>query len=170
MIEIANTETRNLDPSRPINDNCGWEHVKTDLTTFHDYRDSAELGAACATMPGILDPKGGHEIFTKPIYSGSMILDEGSQHVSGAPVICSEFGGVNIAPPKDSAAAGERDWGYTTASDPADFLVRFEKLVMAVVEPGLICGLVWTQLYVLPLSDSTLFWDPATLTNVFCVF
>lgn len=100
-------------------------------------------------MPGILEPKGGHEIFTKPIYSGysgSVMLDEGSQHVPGAPVICSEFGGVNITPPKDSAA-GERDWGYTTASDPADFLVRFEKLVMAVVKPGHICGLVWTQLY-----------------------
>lgn len=80
------------------------------------------------------------------------MLDEGAQHTPGAPVICSEFGGVNIAPPKDSAAAGERDWGYTTASDPSDFLVRFEKLVMAVVKPGHICGLVWTQLYVLLLE------------------
>ncbi|KAJ6138989.1 hypothetical protein N7471_005475 [Penicillium samsonianum] len=76
--------TKTLDPSRPINDNCGWEHVKTDLTTFHDYRDSVELGAACANMSGILELK--------------------------------------------------------------DFLVRFEKLVMAVVKPGHICGLVWTQL------------------------
>ncbi|KAJ6152085.1 hypothetical protein N7497_006404 [Penicillium chrysogenum] len=141
--------TKTLDPSRPINDNCGWEHVKTDLTTFHDYSDSAELGAACTSMPAILESKGGHEIFTRPIYSGysgSSIVDEGAQHTPGAPVICSEFGGVNIAPPKNSAAAGERDWGYTTASDPADFLVRFEKLVMAVVKPGHICGLVWTQL------------------------
>lgn len=100
-------------------------------------------------MPGILGPKGGHDMFSKPIYSGysgTVRLDEGAQHTPGAPVICSEFGGVNIAPPKDSAAAGERDWGYTTASDPADFLVRFEKLVMAVVKPGHICGLVWTQL------------------------
>lgn len=91
-------------------------------------------------------------MFSKPIYSGysgTLMLDEGAQHTPGAPVICSEFGGVNIAPPKESAAAGERDWGYTTASDPADFLVRFEKLVMAVVKPGHICGLVWTQLYVL---------------------
>lgn len=92
-------------------------------------------------------------MFTKPIYSGvlgmgNVMLDEGAQHTPGAPVICSEFGGVNIAPSKHSTAAGERDWGYTTASDAADFLVRFEKLVMAVVEPGHICGLVWTQLYV----------------------
>lgn len=144
-------EYRTLDPSRPINDNCGWEHVQTDLTTFHDYSDSVDLGAACATMTGILELKGGHSVFTKPIYSGfsgTVIVDKGAQHTPGAPVICSEFGGVNIAPPKDSAAARERDWGYTTASDPTDFLVRFEKLVMAVVKPGHICGLVWTQLYV----------------------
>jgi hypothetical protein len=102
-------------------------------------------------MPGILGPKAGHDMFSKPIYSGysgTVILDEGAQHTPGAPVICSEFGGVNIAPPKDSVAAGERDWGYTTASDPTDFLVRFEKLVMAVAKSGHICGLVWTQLYV----------------------
>ncbi|CAG8016726.1 unnamed protein product [Penicillium olsonii] len=141
--------TKNLDPSRPVNDNCGWQHIKTDLTTFHDYSDSAELATTCSTMSGILGPKGDHKersMFPKPICSGAVVLDEGSHHVPGAPVICSEFGGVNIAPPKDSAAAGERDWGYTTASDPADFLVRFEKLVKAVVEPGHICGLVWTQL------------------------
>ncbi|CAG7916112.1 unnamed protein product [Penicillium olsonii] len=141
--------TKNLDPSRPVNDNCGWQHIKTDLTTFHDYSDSAELAKTCSTMSGILGPKGDHKersMFPKPICSGAVVLDEGSHHVPGAPVICSEFGGVNIAPPKDSAAAGERDWGYTTASDPADFLVRFEKLVKAVVEPGHICGLVWTQL------------------------
>ncbi|KAI2686186.1 CAZyme family GH2 [Penicillium roqueforti] len=140
--------TKVLDPSRPINDNCGWEHVQTDLTTFHDYGDSTDLGAACATMTAILELKGGHEVFTKPIslYAGSLIVDKGAQHTPGAPVICSEFGGVNIAPPKDSPAAGERDWGYTTATDPADFLVRFKKLVMAVVQPGHICGLVWTQL------------------------
>ncbi|OGE50195.1 hypothetical protein PENARI_c018G05247 [Penicillium arizonense] len=141
--------TKNLDPSRPINDNCGWEHIKTDLTTFHDYSDSPELTTTCATMGGILGPKGGHAMFAPPIYSGysgSVILDEGARHIPGAPVICSEFGGVNITPPKDSAEAGERDWGYTTASDPADFLVRFEKLVMGVVRGGHVCGLVWTQL------------------------
>jgi hypothetical protein len=95
---------------------------------------------------GILGPKSNRAMFSKPI-SGpdSSILDSGAQHKQGAPVICSEFGGVNIAPAK-GGAAGERDWGYTTASDPEDFLVRFEKLVMAVVKGGHTCGLVYTQL------------------------
>lgn len=171
--EPANIKFRILDPSRPINDNCGWEHVKTDLTTFHDYSDSVELSAACATMSGILELKGGHEVFTKPIYSGysgSVIVDKGARHTPGAPVICTEFGGVNIAPPKDSAAAGERDWGYTTASDPADFLVRFEKLVMAVVKPGHICGLVWTQLYVAHIIPGFWNWHLGTSANIGFLF
>lgn len=142
---------RTLDPSRPINDNCGWEHVLTDLTTYHDYADSTELAETCSKMEGgILGHKAGHEMFTKPIYSGfsgHTLVDAGAQHKAGAPVICTEFGGVNIAPPKDTQA-GERDWGYTTATDVEDFLKRFEKLVMAIVKGGHTCGLVYTQLSV----------------------
>ncbi|KAJ6126942.1 hypothetical protein N7523_002554 [Penicillium sp. IBT 18751x] len=141
--------TKTLDPSRPINDNCGWEHVLTDLTTYHDYADSSELTATCSKMEGgILGPKAGHDLFTKPIYSGfsgHTLLDPGAQHKAGAPVICTEFGGVNIAPAKDTKA-GDRDWGYTTATDQEDFLKRFEKLVMGIVKGGHTCGLVYTQL------------------------
>ena len=62
---------------------------------------------------GILAPKAGHEMFTKPIYSGfagHTLLDAGTQHKAGAPVICTEFGGVNIAPAKDGQK-GEVGYG-----------------------------------------------------------
>jgi hypothetical protein len=97
---------------------------------------------------GILGLNGRYEMFTKPIYSGfagHTLVDTGAQHTAGAPVICTEFGGVNIAPAVD-ASSGERDWGYTTAGDVEDFLKRFENLVMAVVKGGHSCGLVYTQL------------------------
>ena len=137
--------TKALDPTRPINDNCGWQHVSTDLTTFHDYTDSPELAKTCSDLnAGILGSKAGHEMFLPPIYSGSTLLDPGSKPTPGAPVICSEFGGVNIVPAK-GADSGERDWGYTTASDPEDFLGRLEKLVNAVVKGNHICGMVYTQ-------------------------
>ncbi|KAL5335050.1 glycoside hydrolase superfamily [Aspergillus crustosus] len=143
--------TKELDPTRPINDNCGWEHIQTDLTTYHDYSDSAELAHICSKMDGgILARKLNGEMFTEPITSGPDILDPGSKHKPGAPVICSEFGGVNIAPAKHSDSGtesqGSRDWGYTTAADPNDLLDRLEKLVMAVVKGGHTCGLVYTQL------------------------
>ncbi|KAF9894810.1 hypothetical protein FE257_004431 [Aspergillus nanangensis] len=138
--------TKTLDPTRPINDNCGWEHVLTDLTTYHDYSDSAQLAATCSRMDGgILGKKADRDLFVRPLYSGSALVDPGTHHTPGAPVICSEFGGVNIAPPKD-AAGSARDWGYTTAQDPTDYLIRLEKLVMAVVKGGHSCGFVYTQL------------------------
>lgn len=134
--------TKTLDPTRPINDNCGWEHVCTDLTTFHDYADAPELTKTCSTLEGILDKKAGRDVFSAALPG----KDPGASHRKGAPVLCTEFGGVNVAPAKDDANAGERDWGYTTADDPADLLKRVENLVMAVVKGGHCCGFVYTQL------------------------
>lgn len=95
-------------------------------------------------------------MFVEPVTAGSVTLDPGAKHAPGAPVICSEFGGVNIKPPKD-VAASDRDWGYTTASNAADFLVRLEKLVMGIVKGGFTCGLVYTQLYVVFFTFSPVF-------------
>jgi hypothetical protein len=136
--------TKVLDPTRPVNDNCGWEHVVTDLTTFHDYADADELTQTCSTLEGIMKPKSNRPTFLLPIES---LADPGSKHTPGAPVICTEFGGVNIA---RLAAGGEedrkRDWGYTTATDPKDLLKRIEKMMRGIVDGGHCCGFVYTQL------------------------
>ncbi|KAH8728842.1 glycoside hydrolase superfamily [Phaeosphaeriaceae sp. PMI808] len=131
--------TKTLDPTRPVNDNCGWEHVQTDLTTFHDYADGDALTKTCASLDGILDSHGGRPLFLAPIGA-----DPGSSHTPNAPIICTEFGGVNIA--RSAADGGQRDWGYTTATDPKDLLKRIEKMMTGVVDGGHICGFVYTQL------------------------
>ncbi|KID76501.1 Beta-galactosidase [Metarhizium brunneum] len=133
--------TRSLDSTRSINDNCGWEHVHTDLTTFHDYSDGPELAKTCASLDAILDKKADRHLFV-PAIEGR---DQGAQHVPGTPIMCTEFGGVNIAPAKDSGE-NVRDWGYTTASNSADLLTRFEKLVRGVADGGHCCAFVYTQL------------------------
>lgn len=132
--------TKVLDPTRPVNDNCGWEHVQTDLTTFHDYSDAQELSETCSSMEGILGKHGG-----RPLFLNAIDGDPGSKHAARAPVLCTEFGGVNIA---RSAAGneGEREWGYTTASDPKDLLMRIGKMMHGIVDGGHICGFVYTQL------------------------
>jgi hypothetical protein len=56
--------------------------------------------------------------------------------------MCTEFGGVNIKP----AAGEERDWGYTTASDPEDLLKRVSRLVKGVTAGGHCCAFVYTQM------------------------
>ncbi|KXJ96018.1 glycoside hydrolase family 2 protein [Microdochium bolleyi] len=145
--------TKTLDPTRPVNDNCGWEHVCTDLTTFHSYLDHPELKEMCATLEGgILEEKVGRDMFVARITDDSSgerrERDPGAAHRPGAPVLCTEFGGVNIAPAAtgDTGEKKERDWGYTTAADPADLLKRLEGLVMAVVDGDHCCGFVYTQL------------------------
>jgi hypothetical protein len=61
-------------------------------------------------------------------------------------VICTEFGGVNIAPANDTSPVKSKDWGYTTAADPEDLLHRIDRLLVAVVKGGHCCGFVYTQL------------------------
>lgn len=126
--------TKTLDPTRPINDNCGWEHVRTDLTTFHDYSDAAGLSGICQTLDGIFAKKGGRDMFVG-----------GAKHRDGAPILCTEFGGVNIKP-KEGDVDGA--WGYTTASDANDLLKRVKDLMLGVVRGGHCCGFVYTQLWV----------------------
>ncbi len=70
---------------------------------------------------GILERKEGggrmHDVFTEPILAPSnnaIVLDAGQRFLPGAPVICTEFGGVNISPAAREATgdvAGQRDWG-----------------------------------------------------------
>jgi hypothetical protein len=119
--------------------------VCTDLTTFHDYSDGSRLTEVCGNLDGILDDKSGRAIFVQPISKGA-VNDPGAKHRKGAPVICTEFGGVNIATAKDSSKSASKEWGYTTASDPEDLLQRFESLIMAVTAKGHCCGFVYTQL------------------------
>lgn len=71
--------------------------------------------------------------------------DSGGKHTEGAPIMCTEFGGVNIAPAK-KAEGEDRDWGYTTASDPEDLLKRIKVLVNGVTAGGYCTTFVWTQL------------------------
>ncbi|ROV97418.1 hypothetical protein VMCG_06936 [Cytospora schulzeri] len=146
--------TKTLDSTRPINDNCGWEHVLTDLSTFHEYADGPDVERICSALPNILhrltgEPEG-RPMFVPPVYGpNAVVMDLATTHKSGAPVICSEFGGVNIAP-ADKTGTGKKfsteDWGYTTASDPEDLLKRLEKLAVGVVHGGHCSGMVYTQL------------------------
>lgn len=47
-------QTKSLDPTRAINDNCGWEHVQTDLSTFHDYADANGMRERCQSLKEII--------------------------------------------------------------------------------------------------------------------
>jgi hypothetical protein len=82
----------------------------------------------------------GRSVFLPPLPT-----DPGSSHTPNAPVLCTEFGGVNITSASGQDSHHERGWGYTTASDPEDLLERFAALCHAVVHAGHVCGFVYTQ-------------------------
>ncbi|KAI1436768.1 glycoside hydrolase family 2 protein [Xylaria sp. CBS 124048] len=137
--------TKSLDPTRPVNDNCGWEHVLTDLSTFHDYSDAPTLSKSCATLEKTLERDwAGRPMFVGPIGD----KDPATKHRPGAPVICTEFAGVNIGSKGGELQpqGGGGDWGYTTASDASDLLKRIEALVQAVIQGSHCTGFVYTQL------------------------
>jgi hypothetical protein len=90
----------------------------------------------------MLDKKAGRHLFVPPIEG----VDAGAHHKPGTPIMCTEFGGVNIAPSVLDGEAKDRDWGYTTATDSADLLNRVEKLVRGVTDGGHCCAFVYTQL------------------------
>ena len=59
-------QTKTLDWTRPINDNCGWDHVVTDLSTFHSYDDADGMEKRCTSIGSIIDS--GRSMFLRPIH------------------------------------------------------------------------------------------------------
>ncbi|PSL03564.1 glycosyl hydrolase family 2 [Haloactinopolyspora alba] len=83
---------RRLDPSRPIVENSGWAHVKTDLVDWHYYDDdpaawAANVAALAAGFREDFPVKLGPDfVVDKPLYGSA-------QHPrSGLPVLNSEYG------------------------------------------------------------------------------
>lgn len=83
-----------------------------------------------------MDKKAGRDMFVSEIPN----KDPGAKHVPGVPIMCTEFGGVNIS------QGGERDWGYTTATNSDDLLARVKNVTDAVIDGGYCCAFVYTQL------------------------
>lgn len=118
--------THQLDGTRPVSGNDGWEHALTDLLTLHDYGPPADLAARYRDLASTLDPSGR----PYPPYL------PGFEH-RGEPVILSEFGGVAFA---------EKGWGYATVRGPDDFLRIYAGLIEALMRPGPVEGFCYTQL------------------------
>ena len=119
--------THDLDGTRPVVSNDGWEHSRSDLCTLHDYSPPADMQRRYRALQGALD--GGA--------SGHPAYDAGHAY-RGEPVIVSEFGGLRIA--------GSGGWGWLEVGDQAEFLQAYRGLVDALMEPGPVEGFCYTQL------------------------
>jgi hypothetical protein len=148
--------TRALDPTRPVISNDGWEHTDSDLWTVHDYTDSgavllARYGSpeAAAALVGVPSPSSSSSRVTA---NGRRLRVAGGARSADLPdverpLVLSEFGGVRFTP--GSSAPEGATWGYSTASDAADYARRLGDLLGAAnacVEAGGLVGWCYTQL------------------------
>ncbi|MCP3031111.1 beta galactosidase jelly roll domain-containing protein [Halobacillus sp. A1] len=128
-------QTKALDSSRLIVGNDGWEHTLTDILTIHDYNSNAEQLARS------------YENKEKYV-NGSPSKTSRKQNYArgyrygGEPIIMSEFGGIAFAPDLN-----QNDWGYgSRPQTKEDALIRFEKLMKAIMDTDSIQGFCYTQL------------------------
>ncbi len=124
--------TRQIDPTRPVNDVSGYRHVKTDLWTVHLYRkDAEELARDLAPADGGVwraDPKIECEY-------------------AGQPYINDEFGGFMYIPP-ERAKFAENTWGYhgLDLKSPEELCAKIREQVDLMLSMPELSGYCYTQL------------------------
>jgi beta-galactosidase/beta-glucuronidase len=119
--------TKDLDPSRPVISNDGWEHSLSDLCTIHDYSTPADLARRYRSLVTALDGSA----------AGHAIYDPGSGY-GGQPVVVSEFGGLRVA--------GSGGWGWLEVAHEQAFVDSYGALIDAFMQPGPVEGFCYTQL------------------------
>jgi beta-galactosidase/beta-glucuronidase len=119
--------THELDSSRPVISNDGWEHSVSDICTVHDYSPPANLARRYRSLDTALDGSA----------AGHAVYDPGFAY-RGEPVVVSEFGGLRVA--------GTGGWGWLEVPDADSFVDTYGRLVEAFMEPGPVEGFCYTQL------------------------
>lgn len=125
--------TRAVDPTRPVISNDGWEHVRSDILSIHDYDHDAErVRERYASREHVLGAE-----FTFP----GRRLVVGPEQRTDAPLMLTEFGGISYTEngPEDA-------WGYSAVSTPAELIERLDALVGAVTASSALSGYCYTQL------------------------
>jgi beta-galactosidase/beta-glucuronidase len=119
--------THELDPTRPVVSNDGWEHAITDLCTLHDYSSPEEFARRYRRIESALDGKAsGHPPYN-PGYS-----------YRGEPLLITEFGGLKMS--------GSGGWGYAQVGDADQLLHVYRGLIEGLMDPGPVAGFCYTQL------------------------
>ena len=123
--------TRDLDPTRPVNDASGYAHVKTDLWTVHTYEQ---------------DPVKLHELLALKDGQVWRCFPDREAPYEGQPYLVDEYGGIKwIASATHQYAANS--WGYGTGPTTLEeFYARLAALTDAILGYDHICGFCYTQL------------------------
>ena len=125
--------TKAYDSMRPVVTNDGWEHVKTDIVTVHNYEQNPEcLNRAYRSRESAMSE-------WDAVRHQKFIFSEGYEY-EGQPVIISEYGGIAFM----NGLSGN-DWGYSAVATEDDFCARYQALCAAIKRIGYVCGYCYTQ-------------------------
>lgn len=125
--------TKAYDSMRPVVTNDGWEHVKTDIVTVHNYEQNPErLNRAYCSRESAMSEG-------NAVRHQKFVFSEGYRY-DGQPVIISEYGGIAFM----NGLSGD-DWGYSAVATEDDFCARFQALCDAIKRIGYVYGYCYTQ-------------------------
>jgi beta-galactosidase/beta-glucuronidase len=122
--------TKSLDDTRPVISNDGWEHVKSDICTIHDYEWRREvLEERYSSVEKAVQAMPANRRINVPGYP-----------YEGEPIHVSEFGGISF---KKSDWEG---WGYSGAQNEQDFVDRLVAVIHPLLKSPVVQGYCYTQL------------------------
>lgn len=122
--------TKSLDLMRPVVSNDGWELVKTDLFTIHDYE----------WREGVLEER--YSSSDKAVHAmpaNRRLFVEGFPY-EDQPILVTEFGGIAY---KKSEWEG---WGYSGADNDEDYEEKLRAVIRPLLNSGVVQGYCYTQL------------------------
>ncbi|HET6871559.1 MAG TPA: glycoside hydrolase family 2 TIM barrel-domain containing protein [Sporolactobacillaceae bacterium] len=122
--------TKSLDQTRLVISNDGWEHVRSDLLTIHDYTGEKETLKTryAKTENALTYTPADRSLYVKGF------------SYKGEPIFVSEFGGIAFE------KSDWKGWGYTAATSDDDFIERYYNVVSALLESPLVQGFCYTQI------------------------
>ena len=123
--------TKGIDPTRPINDASGDNHVLTDIWSVHNYEQNKDK------LIEQLKMRKGKEPYRNSRDKDHLAIYEGQ------PYMLDEFGGI----PWMSADNRKDSWGYGgMPTNEEEFYQRLEGQIDALIVSKHVCGFCYTQL------------------------
>lgn len=128
---------KSLDSTRLVISNDGWEMTKSDICAIHNYsHGSSNEPEKQAFFQRTMEDK---NLLLSDTHAGRSVYAKGYSY-EGEPILITECGGINY----HSDYSG--NWGYTSATDEADFLQQYEHVIRSILHSDAVYGFCYTQL------------------------
>lgn len=135
-IELYNL-IKELDTTRFVVGNDGWEQVITDICAIHNYNHGKhDDEKAIAAFNKSISTK---EELLKSRPANRDIYANGYSH-RGEPILLTEFGGISYQKSSDTG------WGYTAVGSAEHLLSEYKRIILAIKDSTALAGYCYTQL------------------------